>query len=76
MNYINKDIKYIIFNLKYTKLFVFVNNSFVNNKDFNFQISYLIIIINKTKTIFIKTNKFIIKENLIYYNFTKTKRVT
>jgi hypothetical protein len=76
MNHIDRGIKYITLDLKYIKLFVFVDGSFVNNKDFSSQISYLIIIANKTKTISIKTNKFIIKENLIYYSFIKTKRVT
>jgi hypothetical protein len=36
----------------------------------------LIIIANKTETIFTGTNEFTIKGNLIYYSFTKTKRVT
>jgi hypothetical protein len=31
----DKGIKYIILNLEYTKLFMFVNSSFVNNKDFS-----------------------------------------
>jgi hypothetical protein len=76
MNYIDRGIKYIALNLKCTKLFVFVNSSFVNNKDFSSQIGYLIIIINKTETISIGTNEFTIKGNLIYYSFIKTKRVT
>jgi hypothetical protein len=32
----DKGIKYIALNLEYTKLFVFVNSSFANNKDFSF----------------------------------------
>jgi hypothetical protein len=36
----------------------------------------LIIIANETKTIYTRNNEFTIKENLIYYSFTKTKRVT
>jgi hypothetical protein len=72
----DRGIKYIVLDLKCTKLFVFINSSFVNNKDFSFQISYLIIITNKTETIFIRTNEFVIKENLIYYSFIKSKRVT
>jgi hypothetical protein len=35
INHINKDIKYIALNLECTKLFVFVNSFFVNNKDFS-----------------------------------------
>ena len=68
----DRGIKYIALDLEYIKLFIFINSSFTNNKDFSSQISYLIILINKTKG----TNKFIIKGNLIYYSSTKSKRVT
>src|SRR6266576_1887554 len=68
---INRGIKYIALNLEYIKLFIFINSSFVNNKDFSSQINYLIILINEIKG----TNKFIIKGNLIYYSSTKSKRV-
>jgi hypothetical protein len=76
MNHMDRGIKYITLNLKCTKLFVFVDGSFANNKDFSSQIGYLIIIVNKTETISTKTNEFIIKGNIIYYSSTKTKRVT
>jgi hypothetical protein len=72
----DKGIKYIALDLECTKLFVFVDGSFANNKDFSSQISYLIIIVNKTKTISTETDEFTIKGNLIYYSSTKTKRVT
>ena len=72
MKNIDRGIKYITLNLEQVKLFVFINSSFINNKDFSFQISYLIILINKTKG----TNKFVIKGNLIYYSSIKSKRVT
>ena len=68
----DRGIKYITLDLEQAKLFIFINGSFINNKDFSFQISYLIIFINETKRI----NKFIIKRNLIYYNSIKSKRVT
>ena len=68
----DRGIKYITLDLEQAKLFIFINSSFTNNKDFSFQISYLIILINKTE----KTNKFAIKGNLIYYSFIKSKRVT
>ena len=68
----DRGIKYIALDLEQVKLFIFVDGSFVNNKDFSSQISYLIILTNKTKGI----NKFAIKGNLIYYSFTKSKRVT
>ena len=59
------------------KLFVFVDGSFANNKDFSSQIGYLIILANETIN---KTangiDEFIIKGNLIHYSSTKSKRVT
>ena len=45
-----------------TKLFIFINGLFINNKDFNSQLGYKIIIINK----FTGENNFIIYNNLIY----------
>ena len=68
----DRGIKYIVLDLKQVKLFIFINSSFINNKGFNFQISYLIILTNKTEG----TDKFAIKGNLIYYSSTKSKRVT
>jgi hypothetical protein len=55
------------------KLFVFVNGSFANNKDFSSQIGYLIVLANETST---GTDEFTIKGNLIHYSSTKSKRVT
>ena len=69
---IDRGIKYIALDLEQAKLFIFIDGSFINNKDFSFQIGYLIILINKTKGI----NKFAIKGNLIHYSSTKSKRVT
>ena len=68
----DRGIKYITFDLEHAKLFIFINNSFANNKDFSSQIGYLIILTNKTE----RTNEFVIKGNLIHYSFTKSKRVT
>jgi hypothetical protein len=72
MKNIDRGIKYITLNLEQVKLFIFINSSFANNKDFSSQISYLIILINETK----RTDKFVIKGNLIHYSSTKSKRVT
>jgi len=44
------------------KLFVFVNKSFANNKDFSSQLGYKIIITNKST----RENNFIIYGNLIH----------
>ena len=49
-------------NLLTAKLFIFINKLFINNKDFNSQLKYKIIIINK----FTRENNFIIYNNFIY----------
>ena len=59
-------------NFPTTKLFVFVNRSFANNKDFSTQLGYKIIITNKST----KENNFIIYSNLIYQSLTKSKYIT
>jgi hypothetical protein len=53
-------------------LFVFINRSLGNLKDFISQIRHIIILINKFK----KKNKFIIKRNLINISSTKYKYIT
>ena len=55
------------------KLFVFVNRSFTNNKDFSSQIRYKIFIVNET---LYKDNLFEITGNLIHFSSIKCKRVT
>ena len=59
-------------NFPTAKLFIFVNGSFINNKDFSSQLGYKIIIANKST----KKNNFTIYSNLIYQSLTKSKRVT
>jgi hypothetical protein len=75
MKNIDRGIKYIPLDLACTKLFVFVDGSFANNKDLSSQIGYLIILANETVT---ENNysDFEIKGNLIHYSSTKSKRVT
>jgi hypothetical protein len=58
----DKGIKYIAIDLPTTKLFVFVNRSFANNKDFSSQIKYKIILANKTTY----NKEFELTKNLIY----------
>ena len=78
---LDRGIKYIALDLDHMKIFVFIDSSFANNKDFSSQIGYLIILANKTanetanKTIN-RIDKFTIKGNLIHYSSTKNKRVT
>ena len=59
-------------NLPTTKLFIFINRSFINNKDFSSQLGYKIIIANKST----RENDFIIYGNLIYQSLTKSKYIT
>ena len=73
MKNMDRGIKYIALDLTRTKLFVFVDGSFANNKDFSSQIGHLIILANETST---GTEEFEIKGNLIHYSSTKSKRVT
>jgi hypothetical protein len=63
---------YILLNLSTAKLFVFVNRSLSNLKDFTSQIRYIIIFVNKFKG----ENKFTIKGNLINTSSTKYKHIT
>ena len=59
-------------NLPTAKLFVFINRSFANNKDFSSQLGYEIIIANESTG----ENDFTIYGNLIHWSSTKSKRVT
>jgi hypothetical protein len=70
---INRGIRYVALDLTCTKLFVFVDGSFANNKDLSSQIGHLIILANETPT---GRDEFEIKGNLIHYSSTKSKRVT
>jgi hypothetical protein len=72
---LDREIRYIALDLDHKKLFVFVNGSFANNKDFSSQIRYLIILANKTST-GTGTDELAIKGNLIHYSSTKSKRIT
>jgi hypothetical protein len=74
MKNMDKGIKYIALDLENTKLFVFVDGSFANNKDLSSQIGYLIILANEIDSM--GTDEFAIKGNLIHYSSTKSKRVT
>ena len=59
-------------NLFTTKLFIFVNGLFINNKDFSSQLEYKIIITNKST----RENNFTIYSNLIHWSLTKSKYIT
>jgi len=76
-----RGIKYITIDLDHMKLFIFVDGSFANNKDFSSQIGYVMILANENETPTANgnpngTGRFTIKGNLIHYSSTKCKRVT
>jgi hypothetical protein len=72
MTHIDRGIKYIALDLPTAKLFVFVDRSFANNKDFSSQIGYEIILANETT----HNEEFDLTGNLIHWSSTKSKRVT
>jgi hypothetical protein len=78
---LDRGIKYINLDLDHMKLFIFVDGSFANNKDFSSQIGYVMILANENETPTANgnpngTDRFTIKGNLIHYSSTKCKRVT
>ena len=72
MTHMDRGIKYIALDLPTAKLFVFVDGSFANNKDFSSQIGYEIILANETT----HNEEFELSGNLIHWSSTKSKRVT
>jgi hypothetical protein len=69
---VERELIYILLRLAIVKLFIFVDGSFANNKNFSSQIGYEIILANKTPGI----NEFTITGNLIHQSSTKSKRIT
>ena len=69
---LERGIRYIPLDLHRTKLFVFVDGSFANNKDLSSQLGYEIMLANESYD----DNSFTIKGNLIHWSSTKSKRVT
>ena len=80
MNNLDRGIRYIPLDLTCTKLFIFVDGSFANNKDLSSQIGYEIILANETpqpKTdSYNQDRTFQLNGNLVHYSSTKSKRVT
>ncbi|KAJ6039209.1 hypothetical protein N7460_007241 [Penicillium canescens] len=72
MKNLDRGIKYVAIDLSAAKLFVFIDGSFANNKDFSSQIGYEIIFANESA----ENEEFEITGNLIHWSSTKSKRVT
>jgi len=73
---LDRGIRYVDLDLARTKLFVFVDGSFANNKDLSSQIGYEIILANETNSISYEEDSFDLRGNLLHYSSTKSKRIT
>lgn len=62
----------MVLDLETAKLFVFVDASFANNKDYSSQIGYVIVLGNEHPS----DGKFVLIGNIIHWSSTKCKRVT
>ena len=71
MNNLKRDFQYVLINLQLAKVYVFVNGSFINNKNLSSQIEFVLVISIKSKGI----AEFILIKNIIYISLTKCKRV-
>jgi hypothetical protein len=72
LDHLDRGLTYVPLDMSTAKLFVFVDGSFANNKDFSSQIGFLIIIANETA----HNDEFTINGNLVHWSSTKSKRVT
>ena len=74
---VKRGVRYLPLDMICTKLYVFVDGSFANNKDLSSQIGYLIILANESiNDPSDDPNSFQITGNLIHWSSTKSKRVT
>ncbi|PVH80439.1 hypothetical protein DL98DRAFT_418331, partial [Cadophora sp. DSE1049] len=63
---------YILINFNLTKIYVFINKSFTNNKNLSLQIRFVLAIGSETEG----STGFTFFSNIIYTSFTKYKKVT
>ncbi len=80
-NNLQRGLNYVPIDLSRAKLFVFVDGSFANNKDFSSQLGYVIVLANESKSDDDREETredctFTIRGNLIHWSSTKCKRVT
>lgn len=70
----NKDrgIRFRPLQLESASLFVFVDGSFANNRDFSSQIGYVIVLANESS----RETEFIMKGNIIHWSSIKCRRIT
>jgi hypothetical protein len=72
MENIDRGITYVPLDLSTAKLYVFVDGSFINNKDLSSQLGYEVILANEVD----REDSFEIHGNLIDWRSVKSKRVT
>ena len=72
MDNLERDLRYIFINLQLAKVYVFVDESFANNKDLSSQIGFVLVIGIKLEGV----AEFILIGNIIHTNLIKCKRVT
>jgi hypothetical protein len=74
---VGRGLNYIPLDLHRTKLFVFVDGSFANNKDLSSQLGYVIILgTEDDDPDSYDQNSFLLSGNLFHWSSTKSKRVT
>lgn len=70
----DRGLTFLPLNLETARLYVFVDGSFANNKDFTSQLGFAIILANEDEIN--DRHEFSITGNLIHFSSTKSKRVT
>ncbi len=71
MDNLKRDLWYVLVNLQLAKVYIFVDESFANNKDLSSQIEFVLIIGTKSKGI----TEFTLIGNIIHTNLIKCKKV-
>jgi hypothetical protein len=69
-----RGLTFIPLDLERTKLFIFTDGSFANNKDLSSQLGFLIVLGNESRTG--EGDNFAIQGNIVHWNSIKCKRVT
>jgi hypothetical protein len=70
----NRGLTFLPLNLETARLYVFVDGSFANNRDFTSQLGFAIVLANEDEIN--DRHEFSITGNLIHFSSTKSKRVT
>ena len=70
----NRGLTFLPLNLETARLYVFVDGSFANNRDFTSQLGFAIILANEDEIN--DRHEFSITGNLLHFSSTKSKRVT